>query len=452
MKKISPVQKNQDIELTIDALTSEGQGIGRIDGYAVFVPYALVGERVKAHVIKVTADYAVAKLMDVENSSHDRIEPRCPVFYTCGGCSLQHLRYDAQLECKRKTVEDALVRLGGFKDISVPMTIGMEEPWQYRNKGSFPMAKLNDAICYGFYAQRSHRLIPITDCPISDPRIVSVANRVAEWANQNRISAYNEETKRGVLRHLMVRVTKDGGIMAVLVTTSKLPHSGELIAILDDIQSLYHNINSKDTNVIFGEEFRLLFGQEVLTDTLDELKLLVSPQSFLQVNATQTEVLYGKTLEYLEPKENETIADIYCGIGTISLLVAKRVKRVIGIENVPDAIADAKKNAERNGMGNVEFICADAETVMPKLVKEGLQLDAIVIDPPRKGCDEAVLKAIADSGVKRLVYVSCNPATMARDMKVLAQWGFAPVKVQPVDMFPHTAHVECVVLMTRLKA
>lgn len=449
MKRTAPVQKNQDLELVIDALTGEGQGIGRVDGYAVFVPYALIGERVNVHIIKVTADYAVAKLIDVIEASKDRVTPRCPAFYACGGCSLQHLNYWSQLECKRQAVQDALERLGGCKGVNVPMTLGMDDPWQYRNKGSFPIGKIDYTIFFGFYAPRSHRLVPICDCPISDPRIVSVANRVADWANQNKISAYNEETKRGILRHLVVRVTRNGGVMAVLVTTCKFPHSESLISALDDVGSLYSNINSKDTNVIFGDEFKLLKGESELTDELDDMKLMVSPHSFLQVNALQTEVLYKKAIEFLQPTKDETIADVYCGIGTISLLLSKLSKKVVGIENVPVAIEDAKKNAQMNAANNTEFICGNAEDVLPELIKNGAHFDAIVIDPPRKGCQEAVLKAIADSGVGRMVYVSCNPATMARDIKILSQWGFQPKLVQPVDMFPHTAHVECVTLVTR---
>lgn len=449
MKRNIPVQKNEDLVLNIDALTTEGAGIGRVDGYAVFVPYALSNERVRAHVIKVTSDYAVAKLIEVIEPSPERVVPHCPAFVSCGGCTLQHLRYSSQLECKRKAVQDAIERLGGIHDVNVPETIGMDDPWQYRNKGSFPLGKVDNAVFFGFFASRSHRLIPICDCAISDARIVSIANRVAEWANANRISTYNEETGRGILRHLVVRVTRTGSIMAVLVTTCKFSHSEALIASLYDVQSLYNNINPDKTNVIFGKEFRLLKGDEVLTDVLSEMKLLVSPNSFLQVNAIQSEVLYKKALEFLKPTKDEVIADVYCGIGTISLLLAKQARRVVGIENVSAAIEDAKKNAELNGVENVDFVCGNAESVLPSMVKEGKHFDAIVIDPPRKGCEEAVLEAIADSGIKRMVYVSCNSASMARDIKILGRWGFSIEAIQPVDMFPHTAHVETIVLLQR---
>ncbi|MDO4542966.1 MAG: 23S rRNA (uracil(1939)-C(5))-methyltransferase RlmD [Clostridia bacterium] len=453
MRNTAPVHKNQDLILHIDALTSEGQGVGRVEGFAVFVPFALAGETVSAHVIKVTSSYAVAKLIEVMEPSPERVEPLCPVFYACGGCTVQHLNYRSQLEYKRQAVADALERIGGFKGIEVLPAIGMDEPWQYRNKGSFPIGNVGGEISIGFFSPRSHRLVPTYTCPISDRRVIDTANKVAEWANENRISAYDEQTKRGVLRHVVVRATQAGGIMAVVVTTtSKLPHSEQLKEKLDAVDSLYHNVNPNDTNVIFGAEFKLIFGASVLTETVCGNKIIVSPRSFLQVNPLQCEKLYEKAIEYLNPQPHETIADLYCGVGTISLLLARRAKRVIGIESVPDAIADARRNAELNGLANVDFICGEAEKVLPKRIADGLRPNAIILDPPRKGCEEQVLKAIADSKADRIVYISCNPATLARDLKLLKTHNLTPHLTHPLDMFPHTSHVETIVLLSKLNA
>lgn len=448
MDNTVPVQKNQDLELTIEGMTSEGQGVARVNGYTVFVPLALEGERVRAHIIKVTSSWAIAKLIEIITPSRDRVKPPCPIHGSCGGCTLQHLSYPAQLECKRKTVLDALKRIGGFNDIAVPTPLAMDEPWHYRNKGGFPIGTINDTVCFGFYAQRSHRLIPIATCPILDERINRVAQSFADWANENHISVYNEATGKGMLRHLVVRVT-DGGIMATVVTATRLTHIDSLIAALSNVDSLYHNLNPRATNVIFSNDFRLLKGKAVLDYHLDGMSVLVSPQSFLQVNSTQTKVLYSKAIELLNPQPNEAVIDVYCGIGTISLMLAKRAKSVIGIESVKSAIEDAINNAKSNAITNAEFICGNAEKVLPVLIEQGLRPDAIVIDPPRKGCDRAVLEAIAASGVQRMVYVSCNPATLARDLAILATLKLYPTAIQPVDMFPHTAHVETIVLLQK---
>ncbi|MDO4565421.1 MAG: 23S rRNA (uracil(1939)-C(5))-methyltransferase RlmD [Clostridia bacterium] len=450
MKREAPVKKNQDIEIEIDALASEGQGIGRIEGYTVFVPYALPKERVMAHIIKVNTGYAIAKLTEVLSPSPDRVKPRCPAFFACGGCNLQHMSYEKQLEFKRQTVFDALTRIGGLSDIEVEPTLGMEEPWRYRNKGSFPTGTVGGETVVGFFAPRSHRLVPIFDCPISDSRVTDTAQKVAEWANENKIQVYDEETGKGALRHIVVRATQEGGIMAVIVTAGKLPRIERLIEKLDGIvDSLYHNNNPDKTNVIFGSDFHPIYGASVLTEKICGNRILVSPRSFLQVNSAQCERLYEIVMELLKPGRNESVADIYCGVGTMSLMIANEAKRVIGIENVAEAITDAKRNAALNGLSNLEFICGDAETVLPKRVADGLKLNAAVLDPPRKGCEERVLKAVVNSGVKRIVYVSCNPATLARDLKYLTEQGLHPTSIHPVDMFPHTSHVETIVGLQR---
>ena len=448
MNAVNPFQKNQELTLLITSLSSEGQGVGRSEGVAFFVPFALPGETVRAHIIKVEKRYCIAKIVEILEPSPDRVEPKCEAFAKCGGCAMMHLSYPEQLRAKTQIVRDCLERLGGVNDVCVSETLGMDDPWRYRNKGSFPFGFVDGAVAFGFYAERSHRLIPLFDCPIEDARVTAIARTVAEWANRNHISVYNETTGKGTLRACVVRVASTGERMTVVVTKGDLPAKEALVRMLN-VESLYHSRNDRQTNVIFGDRFSLLNGKPQIVEEQNGIRFLVSPQSFLQVNHLQTRVLYDTAIRFLDPKPDEIIADVYCGIGTISLAIAKHAGKVIGIECVPEAIEDAKKNAALNGVSNAEFLCGLAEDVLPSLVKNGMRPDAIVIDPPRKGCEEPVLCAIAESGVRRLVYVSCNPATLARDVKILSSFGFSVQSVQPVDMFPHTQHVECVTMMTK---
>ncbi len=453
-QKTIPIQKNDDITLYIDALGSDGQGVGRVDGYAVFVPGALPGEKIRAHVLKMNSAYAIAKFTELLEASEKRIKPACPAFPQCGGCTLQHLAYSEQLSHKKQTVEDALRRIGRLSDFELFDTIGMDEPSHYRNKGSFPYANTGH-VAFGFFAPRSHRLVPLEDCMIQHPSIVNVALCVRRWAQDNRVSIYDEQTHMGSLRHCMARIGSDGRVMAVIVTHGKLPHREELISALQSavpkLCSIYHNRNDQRTNVIFGERYELIWGDAEIYDEIGGLRFSVSPASFLQVNPAQTEKLYSTALEYLDLHGSETVADVYCGIGTISLLTAKHCGHVTGIENVAAAVDDAKKNAELNGVSNVDFICEDAAAALSSLIKGGFRPDKLIVDPPRKGCEDAALEAIASCGAERIVYVSCNPATLARDCAYLSEHGYCVQKAQPVDMFPFTAHVECVVLMSRVK-
>ena len=448
MKQTNPFTKNQELTLEITGVTSEGQGVARCEGVAFFVPFALPGETVRAHIIKVEKRFCIAKIVEIVKPSEHRVQPICEAYEKCGGCALMHADYAEQLRIKTQIVHDCLERLGGFENVSVKPTLGAEDPWRYRNKGSFPIGFVDGVAAFGFYAERSHRLIPLFDCPIEDARITALARTVTEWANRNRVRVYDETTGKGTLRACVIRVTSTGERMVVVVTKGELPAKESLLRMLD-VESLYHNRNDVNTNVIFGDRFTLLKGKPQITERQGELRFSVSPQSFLQVNPAQTRKLYDTAIRLLDPKPTETIADIYCGIGTISLAIAKHAQKVIGVECVPEAIEDAKNNAKNNGVDNAEFVCGLAEDVLPELVNKGMRPDAIVIDPPRKGCEEPVLSAIAESGVNRLVYVSCNPATLARDAKILASHGFTIRRVQPVDMFPHTQHIESVVLMSR---
>lgn len=445
----SPVEKNEELELTIDSVTLEGAGVGRVDGFALFVPGALVGERVRVHVIKATASYAVGKLLEVVEPSPHRIKPLCPAYEKCGGCAFGHVTYEEELRIKERQVAEALTRLGGLKEVPLRPILGMEDPERYRNKGAFPYGMTDRGPAFGFYAPRSHRLVPVDDCPIEQESVCRAVQAVKTWADRYHISPYDEGTGKGALRHAVARVTTSGELMAVIVTKGDLPHRRELADALSFTDSVYWNRNDRNTNVIFGDRFTLLAGKPTLRETLMGLDFEVSPRSFLQVNPVQTQKLYGAALDLLDPRPDEAVADVYCGIGTISLLLARKAGRVIGIEAVPEAVENAKENAARNGIQNASFLCAPAEEALPQLVAQGQTIDCLTVDPPRKGCDPQVIDAILASGARRMVYVSCNPATLARDVKLLTAGGFTVQKVQPVDMFPRCGHVESVALLIR---
>ena len=453
MDKLMPLNKNDDIELRIDSLGSEGQGVGRYEGMAVFVPFALPNELVKAHIIKVAKNYAVGKLIKVIEPSKVRREPRCSSFTRCGGCNLMHMDYAAQLEYKRGLVENAFARIAKIEGVHVENTIGMDEPYHYRNKAAFPFAMVDGRMCFGFFAPRSHRLIPIDGCFIEQEPLYNVASAVHCWAEENDIQPYDEETGSGTIRHVVSRITTSGDIMAVIVTKGRPKKLNKLVDMLKErcegIKSIILNRNDEDTNVIFGRSYETLWGEDTLTENLCGFEFSVSAASFLQVNPVQTECLYAQVEAFLPEKDGFEAIDVYCGTGTISMILSKRAKHVTGIENIKPAVEDAARNAERNGAGNADFICADAAEALPELIEKGTRPDVIVIDPPRKGCDKAVLNAIICSAVQRVIYVSCDPATLARDVRILVDGGYSIQKVQPIDMFPQTAHVETVVLLSK---
>ncbi|MCH5278888.1 MAG: 23S rRNA (uracil(1939)-C(5))-methyltransferase RlmD [Christensenellaceae bacterium] len=446
------LSRNDEIELTIDALGSEGQGIGRYCGMAVFVPLALVGEKVKVRIERVTNSYAEGKLLSINEEAVERVLTKCAAYPECGGCDLLHMNYDAQLEFKRTRVRDAMERIGGFKGIEVKQTLGMEVPCRYRNKASFPFAEKENVVVSGYFAKKSHRIIPVTECMIQHEISMKVLRIVTEWANRFHIQPYDERTREGILRHVVARTTA-GGAMVVIVTTGKLPHSTELIEMLTnavpEIRSIIHNVNPSNTNLILGRNNKTIFGVDTIIEKISGLKFEVSVQSFLQVNPIQTLRLYMQAIEQLNLSSNDDIIDLYCGIGTISLLMAGRVNSVLGIECVESAVSDAKRNAVLNGITNASFICGKAESLLPRLIEDGKHADALVLDPPRKGADKPALDAIIASNIPRIAYISCNPATLARDCRILADGGYGIESVQPVDMFPMTHHVETVVLMLR---
>ena len=567
-----PLKTGDEIEIEITALSSGGHGIGRYQGFAVFVPFTWMGDHITAQITKVQKNYAEAKLVDILIPSPERVEPPCPAFGNCGACSLMHASYSAQLEAKRRIVQDAFERIGGISGVTVKPTIGMDTPLCYRNKASFPFGNHNGRVVFGCYEKRSHRLIPLDGCLIQNEKSIIAMKTLCKWANDFGIRAYDptptgsmgngrrrardasavsstNTKKQGILRHGVIRCT-EGGTMVIVVTTGKLPHRDELVerllSAIPDIKSIIHNVNPNDTNLIMGRETRVVFGSDTVIEDLNSLSFAVSAQSFLQVNPKQTIVLYNAAIDALELNMSDSVIDLYCGIGTISLLMAKRVKKVLGIEAVPAAIEDAKRNAVRNKLNNASFICGSVEDVLPKILRPGSvrhgtsarmtdngngienrafecgsiktespesegslsaydsteggtchgtldtgnesvacgsiktespesegslpacdssegrtypgtlgagkEFTALVLDPPRVGVDKAAIDAIAASGIGRIAYVSCNPATLARDCKLLCAGGYVINSVQPVDMFPETEHVETVCLLSKLKS
>lgn len=443
-----PFQIGQRIDLPIHALGEGGVGIGRFEGAAVFVPGALPGENVRVRIRYLASRYAQAKLERIIQPSPQRIEPSCPYYARCGGCQLQHLSYEGQLEAKRRQVADCLERIGGFEGIAVPPVLGMKEPWQYRNKAAFPVGMLGGEAALGFYATGSHALVPVDACMIQQPPCNAVMSVVKAWMRERNITPYDEKTRQGKLRHVLIRTNRQGEFMVTLVINCQhLPEAvalGEQLRGLEGFVGLALNVNREATNVILGRETTGVCGDSALEEQLDELRFSLSPASFFQVNPLQTERLYQTALSFADLKGNELVFDAYCGIGSISLFLARRAREVIGVEIVQAAVEDARENAQRNGVKNASFICAKAEEEIPRLLQDNRRPDIVVVDPPRKGCDAALLQAISQAQIPRLVYVSCNPSTLARDLKLLCEQGYSLRKVQPVDLFPQTMHVETV--------
>jgi 23S rRNA (uracil1939-C5)-methyltransferase len=456
MKKDIPVSKNMNYKIDISGLGHGGEGIGKVDNFTVFVEGAIPEDNIEAKIIKVKSNYAIGKLQRIIKPSPHRISPPCPIADKCGGCQIQQIDYQRQLEYKTQLVKDNIERIGKIKDIIIHPTIGMKDPWNYRNKAQFPIGEEGGAVL-GFYAKGSHNIIETDTCFIQHSENDKITRIIRRFINEYKISIYDEKKHQGLLRHVVTKVGfSTGVIMLVLVINGEdIPHKDELVNRLLDsnakIVSIYLNINKTKSNVILGKENRLIYGKKHIVDHIGDIKFEISPLSFFQVNPIQTKVLYEKALEYADLQGDEIVYDAYCGIGTISLFLAQRAKKVIGVEIVDQAIKDAKRNAQLNNIENVEFYTGEAEKVIPKLYKQEQKADVVVVDPPRKGCDEKLLDTIIQMKPKRVVYVSCNPSTLARDLNYLEKGGFKTNEIQPVDMFPHTMHVETVVLMSRVK-
>ncbi|MCL2545020.1 MAG: 23S rRNA (uracil(1939)-C(5))-methyltransferase RlmD [Clostridia bacterium] len=453
----TPLRKNQIVEMEVSGFGLDAEGVCRHGdaGMAVFVPGALPGERIRARIVKVEKRHAFARLEGIDRASADRAEPPCPVYRRCGGCAAQHMTYARTLEFKRIQVRDCLARIGGdaLAGLQVPAVLGMDEPWHYRNKGSFPVSGQPGAPRIGFYAPRSHEVIDAPmGCMIQHPTANGLVAAVRAWMEAHRVAPYDEAAHAGALRHIVVRTARDGRAMVTLVSREpSLPATEELLEALrgaaPGLASVMLCHNPARTNVIFEGPVRALWGADAIEDTLCGLRFRVSPHSFFQVNPAQTEALYARALAFAALTGSETVVDAYCGAGAISLLLARGARRVIGIESLSAAVADARFNAERNGIENAEFVPDQAERALPELVAHGLAPQVVVVDPPRKGCDPALLAAIAQAAPRRVVYVSCNPATLARDASYLCKAGFRAVAVQPVDMFCWAGGVEAVMLL-----
>ena len=454
MKKEIPVLQGKKYEMTIDRLGSSAEGVGRIQDFTVFVPYALPGETVETTIVEVKKNYARGKLVRIVTASPDRVEPRCAIYDACGGCQLQHMDYAAQLAAKRQQVIDAVTHIGHQNGIPVHPALGAENPWNYRNKMQFPIGRKAGKTIIGCFAQGSHEIIDTTDCHIQKELNNDIVNAVREVVTKLAIPVYDEDKHLGVLRHVVGRVGKNGECMLVLVTAVKELRSakqlvGMLRTRLPKLVSIQQNIQTYHNNVVLGRETKLRWGRPTILDRLGSLTFHISPRSFFQVNTAQAEVLYNKALEYAGLTGSETVIDAYCGTGTITLFLAQKARKVYGIEIVKPAILDAEKNARDNHIKNAEFIVGDATVVMPRLYKQGIRADVVVVDPPRAGCTPPVLEAFAHMQPRRIVYVSCNPATLARDIALLAGLGYQAKEIQPVDMFPMTSHVESIALIVR---
>ncbi len=449
-------KKNDMVTVKIEDMGKDGEGIGKVEGFTLFIKDAIIGDVVEAKLMKVKKNYGYARLINLVTPSPYRVEPKCPVYRQCGGCQIQALDYQEQLKFKERKVRGNLERIGGFKDIPMEPIMGMEEPYHYRNKAQFPIGTdKNGEIITGFYAGRTHDIIPNTRCYLGVDVNEEILNIVLNFMKTYHISAYDESTGKGLVRHVLIRTgfTSKELMVCLVINGKKLPHSEKMVEELVKIQgmtSITLNVNTKKTNVILGDEIILLWGETYIKDNIGDIVYQISPLSFYQVNPVQTRKLYETALEYADLKGEETVWDLYCGIGTISLFLAQKAKQVYGVEIVPQAIEDAKRNASLNKIENAEFYVGKAEEVLPELYdKEGIYADVIVVDPPRKGCDEKCLETIVKMAPKRVVYVSCDSATLARDLKYLCERGYEVRRVRACDMFPMTGHCEAVCLLSK---
>lgn len=464
-------RKDDIITLRIDDMGIDGEGVGKMDGFPFFVKDAVIGDLVEAKVMKVKKGYAYARLIQVIEPSPDRTEPRCPYHKQCGGCQIQALDYPAQLAYKENKVRNNLMRIGGFSkellDQVMEPVVGMEDPFYYRNKAQFPIGvdKKGDLVT-GFYAGRTHSIIPNTDCVLGVKENRIILEMILDYMKKYKVSAYDETTRKGLVRHVLIRKGFTSGeiMVCVIINGDNLPQEDKLVDTLIKVKgmtSISVNINKENTNVIMGKDCRTIWGQDTISDVIrmrsmeninagEEIVFAISPLSFYQVNPVQTEKLYSIALSYAELTGTETVWDLYCGIGTISLFMAKRARQVYGVEIVGQAIADARENARRNNIDNASFYVGKAEEVLPKLYQEkGIRADVICVDPPRKGCDEACLETIVKMAPKRIVYVSCDSATLSRDLKYLCANGYELRRARAVDLFAQTVHVEAVVGLQR---
>lgn len=453
------VEKDKEYIFNIEALGYEGEGIAKIEGYPVFIPGALIGEKVKVIITKVKKNFAYGNLLEILEESDKRRIPDCRSYNVCGGCTAQHLSYEDQLDFKFSRVKDCIRKIGGLDDSIVKYPIGMENVYRYRNKVQFPVGMVNGKLSIGFFSEKSHEIIDMDTCLLQDEESEQIIAIIRKWMNDYSIMPAKNDGKffkKGLIRHIVVRKAfNTNEIMVILVTTNKeIPYIEKLIETLNSkncaIRSIVQNINDKDTNLVMGEKCITLWGADYICDYIGKYKFNISPLSFFQVNPVQTEVLYNKALEYADLNGDEVVFDAYCGTGTISLFLSQKAKMVYGVEIIPQAIDNAKVNAEINNVKNAQFYVGKSEEIIPQLIKDRIIPDVIVVDPPRKGCDSKLLDALGKAKPRRIVYVSCDPSTLARDLKYLESHGYKTQEIQPVDMFPMTKHIENVAFLTKL--
>ncbi len=450
------LKKNEIIDLEITDITSDGNGVGKYDGMAVFVPETAVGDILKVKIVKVLKNYCFGIVSEIVTPSADRINVDCPHFPKCGGCSFRHISYESEARLKEKFVYDAFTRIGKIQTEFMPI-LSCENPDRYRNKAQYPVGVSDKGNISGFYAKRSHRIMSGNDCRLLPENFGEIAQFIIDYTNENNISGYDEQARKGLLRHIFIRqgyhskelmicfvVTKD-------IKTKLMPLCDKLKEKFADTKSIVMNINPDNTNVILGKKTVTLYGESCISDIMCGNAVDISPQAFYQVNTYQAEKLYEQAAEFAQLKGNELLLDLYCGAGTIGLSMADKVKKLVGVEIIPQAVENAKKNAERNGIENAEFICADAGKAASELAGKNTKPDVIVLDPPRKGCDTNTLDAVVSMSPEKIVMISCNPATAARDCKILSENGYTVEKVRAVDLFPRTTHVECVVCIQKIK-
>jgi len=451
--EINKLKKNEIITLEITDITNEGNGVGRADGMAVFVPETAVGDVLKVKIVKVLKNYCFGIVDKIITPSADRIEVDCPHFPKCGGCSFRHISYESEAKLKEKFVYDAFTRIGKIQTEFMPI-LSCENPDRYRNKAQYPVGVSKEGSICGFYAKRSHRIMSGNECMLLPEIFGETAKYIVDYINQNNISGYDEQTRKGLLRHIFIRQGYHSKELMICFVVTKdidqklMPLCDMLKEKVSDIKSIVMNINSENTNVILGKKTVTLYGSECISDIMCGNTIDISPQAFYQVNTCQAEKLYEQAAEFACLSGNELLIDLYCGAGTIGLSMADKEKKLIGVEIIPQAVENAKKNAKRNGIKNAEFICSDAGKAAAELAKKNTKPDVIVLDPPRKGCDNQTLEAVVKMNPDKIVMISCNPATAARDCSILSENGYKVEKVRAVDLFPRTAHVECLILLS----
>ncbi|WP_040195865.1 23S rRNA (uracil(1939)-C(5))-methyltransferase RlmD [Candidatus Soleaferrea massiliensis] len=448
------VQKNEILELEIVDITEEGNGVAKHDGFAVFIPNTAVGDRAQVRIVKVLSSYAFGRVERLISPSKDRTDPGCAVFGRCGGCTLRHIGYETELQLKYKWVANHLRRIGGIEVVPEPI-LHTGRTAGYRNKAQYPVRVEDGRVMTGFFAKRSHRIAASDLCDLQPALFEDILKEIRTFAEKQKIPVYDEQTHRGCLRHIYLRLAeKTGQVMVCLVLSGKgMPKEKLLVkrltARFPQIHSIMVNVNQKKTNVILGDSCRTIYGADYIVDELCGVKLCLSPLTFYQVNRDAAELLYRQAQEYAQLTGEETLLDLYCGAGSIGLSMAHRVKKLIGVEVVEAAVENARQNAKLNGIGNARFFCADASSAAKRLAEEGTKPDVVIVDPPRKGCDKSVIESIVRMAPKRVVMISCNSATAARDCRAFEEMGYQVIKARPVDLFPRTGHVECVVLLTK---